>query len=76
MIDVKVALDKQAIPIGYLSFQGAGASSSDGGAPWCVSTWGVDGGESGAFPLSVGDLHKALGVPLQLCTSGHIRTRG
>ena len=37
-----------------------------GGAPWCVSEWGVDGGLSNAFPLSVRALHDALGVPLQL----------
>jgi hypothetical protein len=66
MLDVKAALDKQGLPMGYLSFQGAGASSSDGKAPWCVSTWGVDGGQSAAYPLSVGELHDALGVPLQL----------
>ena len=69
MLNVKAALDAQHIPIGYLSFQGAGASSGEGGgasAPWCVSRWGVDGGESHGYPLSVAELHAALGVPLQL----------
>ena len=67
MLDVQSSLLEQGIPLGYLSFQGAGASSSDGGAPWCVSTWGIDGGEnSKQFPLSVGELHAALGIPLQL----------
>jgi hypothetical protein len=35
------------VPMGYLSFQGGGASAGAGddklAAPWCVSTWGVDG---------------------------------
>ena len=66
MLDVKAGLDKQGLKMGYLSYQGAGASSSDGKAPWCVTQWGVDGGQSKAYPLSVGGLHKALGLPMQL----------
>eukprot|EP00954_Amorphochlora_amoebiformis_P022460 1353473-Amorphochlora_amoeboformis.AAC.2 len=55
------------VPLGYLSFQGAGASSGRGSAaPWCVDVWGVDGGLSSQYPLSVKELHDAVGVPLQL----------
>ena len=47
--------------MGYLSFQGAGASSGRGqAAPWCVSTWGVDGGLGDRYPLSVRDLSLAF----------------
>ena len=55
-------------PMGYLSFQGAGASDGRGqAAPWCVSQWGVDGGLGPEYPLSVDSLHGALGnLPLQL----------
>ena len=35
-------------------------------APWCVNTWGVDGGLSGKYPLSVKELQAAIDVPLQL----------
>ena len=55
--------------MGYLSFQGAGASSGGGGAhaaPWCVDTWGVDGGLGHSYPLDLPALHAAVGIPLQL----------
>ena len=50
--------------------QGKGASH-DGdqypaGAPWCVSTWGADGGLGDNYPLELGAFQRALGVPLQL----------
>ena len=55
------------IPMGYLSFQGAGASSGRGtAAPWCVDTWGIDGGLSDRYPVSVKDMQHAIGIPLQL----------
>jgi hypothetical protein len=55
------------IPIGYLSFQGAGASSGRGtAAPWCVELWGVDGGLSKQYPMDLTSFQKALGLPLQL----------
>jgi hypothetical protein len=55
------------IPMGYLSFQGAGASSGRGkAAPWCVDTWGVDGGLSDQYPMDLTSFQKALGLPLQL----------
>lgn len=55
------------IPMGYLSFQGGGASSGRGtAAPWCVNTWGVDGGLSDRYPVSVKEMQKAIGIPLQL----------
>ncbi|CAK0845740.1 unnamed protein product [Prorocentrum cordatum] len=68
-------LTKLGVPMGYLSFQGSGASSLskstgadrfEGGAPWCVNTWGVDGGLGGQYPLPLPSFHKALGLPLQL----------
>ena len=62
-------LRQQQIPMGYLSFQGAGASKGRGGsAPWCVETWGVDdGGLGDNYPMPLKDFHKALGsIPLQL----------
>ena len=55
------------VPMGYLSFQGAGASAGRGsGAPWCVSEWGVDGGLGGSYPVDLPAFQKALGLPLQL----------
>jgi hypothetical protein len=68
LIEEKEYLDSIGIPIGYLSFQGAGTSSGRGkAAPWCVETWGVDGGQDpNHYPLDVRSLHDALGVPLQL----------
>ena len=54
--------------MGYLSFQGAGSSSGRGhAAPWCIETWGVDGGlNRNKFPLSIPDMQKAIDIPLQL----------
>ena len=83
LIDTLADLKNAGTPMGYLSFQGAGASSlgapqfletdtatSDDdrllGAPWCVNTWGVDGGLGSEYPLSVGDMQRAVDVPLQL----------
>ena len=61
------SLSSQGIPMGYLSFQGAGSSSGRGkAAPWCVETWGVDGGLSQNYPMDLKSFQKALGVPLQL----------
>ena len=38
----------------YRSFQGSGASSGGGGAPWCVGEWGVDGGlNTNIYPLDL-----------------------
>lgn len=43
LLDVMDSL--RGVGIGYLSFQGAGASKGRGqAAPWCIETWGVDGG--------------------------------
>ena len=111
LITVVDTLKEKGVPMGYLSFQGSGASSlsslsslssdssdsSDlsveelgegrvkdraedgvedgveglggdlgGNAPWCVDTWGVDGGLGGQYPVPLGPFQKALGVPLQL----------
>ena len=56
------------VPMGYLSFQGAGVSSfdraDDTAAPWCVSTWGVDpGGQDSEYPLSMGQFQQQLSQP-------------
>eukprot|EP00546_Thalassionema_frauenfeldii_P019243 CAMPEP_0178900492 /NCGR_PEP_ID=MMETSP0786-20121207/3503_1 /TAXON_ID=186022 /ORGANISM="Thalassionema frauenfeldii, Strain CCMP 1798" /LENGTH=787 /DNA_ID=CAMNT_0020571501 /DNA_START=126 /DNA_END=2490 /DNA_ORIENTATION=+ len=61
-------LEDDSSPMGYLSFQGAGASSGRGeGAPWCISTWGVDGGlNRKEYPLDMNAFQRALGIPLQL----------
>ena len=61
-------MDSIGIPIGYLSFQGAGTSSGRGqAAPWCVEKWSADGGQDpNKYPLDTKEFHKALGVPLQL----------
>ncbi|CAB9515401.1 expressed unknown protein [Seminavis robusta] len=60
-------LKSQGIPMGYLSFQGAGASSGRGkAAPWCVDTWGVDGGLADQYPMDLKTFQRALGLPLQL----------
>ena len=55
-------------PMGYLSFQGAGTSTGRGqAAPWCVETWGVDGGlDRRHYPIDVIPFQQALGIPLQL----------
>lgn len=68
LIEEKEYLELIGIPIGYLSFQGAGTSSGRGkAAPWCVETWGVDGGQDpNHYPLDVKRLQEALNVPLQL----------
>jgi len=67
LIEVKQYYDSLDIPLGYLSFQGGGASSSDAEtAPWCISQWGPDGGTGGNFPLPLKDFHAALGgIPMQ-----------
>jgi len=58
---------KEGIAVGYLSFQGAGASTGRGqAAPWCVDTWGVDGGLGKQYPMDLNTFQKALGLPLQL----------
>ena len=60
-------LKEQGLSMGYLSFQGSGASSGRGSAaPWCVNTWGIDGGLSNQYPLDLTSFQKALGIPLQL----------
>ncbi|KAH8045728.1 hypothetical protein JL721_12556 [Aureococcus anophagefferens] len=67
LIDKGAELRDHGAPMGYLSFQGAGASSGRGqAAPWCVSTWGVDGGLGSQYPLSVGELSRAFDAPVQL----------
>jgi len=67
LIDKGAELRDHGAPMGYLSFQGAGASSGRGqAAPWCVSTWGVDGGLGTQYPLSVGELSRAFDAPVQL----------
>ena len=53
------------VHMGYLSFQGVGASVGHDGAPWCVSRWGADGGLGPNYPLPLGQFHQALGLPLQ-----------
>lgn len=61
-------LRSQEVSMGYLSFQGAGASSGRGkAAPWCVDTWGVDGGlNPKVYPMDLLSFQKALGLPIQL----------
>jgi hypothetical protein len=59
------------VPMGYLSFQGggasAGASHDDTAAPWCVSTWGVDGGQQkNIYPQDLKTFQQNLDIPLQL----------
>ena len=68
LLEEKAYLDSIGIPIGYLSFQGAGTSSGRGkAAPWCVDKWSADGGQDpNNYPLGTKDFQKALGVPLQL----------
>lgn len=62
------SLNASGISIGYLSFQGAGASSGRGkAAPWCVEAWGVDGGlDRRHYPMDMVSFQRAVGVPLQL----------
>jgi hypothetical protein len=60
-------LRESGIELGYLSFQGAGASTGRReGAPWCIHTWGVDGGLGPQYPLDLASFQKALNLPLQL----------
>ena len=67
LIDEIESLRNSRIPMGYLSFQGAGASSGRGNAaPWCVDTWGVDGGLGLQYPVNLQTFQQALGIPLQL----------
>lgn len=68
LIRVVESLRSQGILLGYLSFQGAGASSGRGSAaPWCVERWGVDGGlDRRRYPLDLENFQRAVGVPLQL----------
>ena len=68
LLEEKAYLDSIGIPIGYLSFQGAGTSSGRGkAAPWCVEKWSADGGQDPSiYPLDTKVFQEALGVPLQL----------
>ena len=68
LINELASLNSLGTPMGYLSFQGAGASSGRGqAAPWCVDTWGVDGGLGGQYPdFFSKQVQSAIGVPLQL----------
>mmetsp|Transcript_37414 Transcript_37414/g.82037 ORF Transcript_37414/g.82037 Transcript_37414/m.82037 type:complete len:879 (-) Transcript_37414:48-2684(-) len=59
-------LKDMGVPMGYLSFQGAGASIGHKGAPWCVERWSADGGLGPNYPLPLEEFQKALGLPLQL----------
>ena len=66
LLKVKESLDAAGVPIGYLSFQGSGASASHGGgAPWCVSQWGPDQGLGGNYPMPLKDFASAMDVPMQ-----------
>ena len=58
-------LRQMQVPMGYLSFQGVGASVGHDGAPWCVDRFGPDGGLGPNYPLSLREFHQALGLPLQ-----------
>lgn len=71
-------LKADGVPMGYLSFQGAGSStlgeeSKGPSAPWCVNEWGPDLNETqrqhSPYPMPLAQFQKALNVPLQLCTS-------
>lgn len=68
LLQEKDYLESIDVPIGYLSFQGAGTSSGRGkAAPWCVDRWSADGGsDPNHYPLDVATFQKALDVPLQL----------
>ena len=67
LLDEIEYLRNEGIPMGYLSFQGAGASSGRGkAAPWCIDTWGVDGGLGKQYPMDLNTFQEALGLPLQL----------
>jgi hypothetical protein len=68
LLEEKAYLDSIGVPLGYLSFQGAGTSSGRGkAAPWCVEKWSADGGEDpNDYPLDTRAFQKALGIPLQL----------
>ena len=68
LLEEKAYLDSIGIPLGYLSFQGAGTSSGRGkAAPWCIEKWSADGGQDpNNYPLDTKAFQKALGIPLQL----------
>lgn len=68
LLTVVESLQESQIQLGYLSFQGAGSSIGRGqAAPWCVETWGVDGGLNHTmYPIDLGAFQKAIGIPLQL----------
>jgi hypothetical protein len=64
LLDEAEYLRSVGIPIGYLSFQGAGTSSGRGqAAPWCVEQWSADGGQDRQYyPLETKDFQEALGM--------------
>lgn len=68
LVEKNRELRENGAPMSYLSYQGSGSSTSDGSAPWCVSTWGPDiKTGSGAYPLTLPELHEAIGfLDLQL----------
>ena len=74
LLRVTSSLSEQGVPLGWLSFQGAGASSGNppphipNAAPWCVDELGFDdpGGMGKNYPMPLGPFQKALGIPLQL----------
>jgi hypothetical protein len=68
LLEEKSYLHSIGIPLGYLSFQGAGTSSGRGkAAPWCIEKWSADGGQDpNNYPLGTTVFQKALGIPLQL----------
>ena len=67
LIDTLGVLNSMEVPMGYLSFQGSGASSGGrSAAPWCVDKWGVDGGLGPMYPMPLADFQRALDIPLQL----------
>jgi len=67
LINELQSLDQLGVPMGYISFQGAGASSGRGtAAPWCVYLWGPHGGLGKRYPMPLDQFHEAVGVPLQL----------
>lgn len=68
LINEVSSLKDQGIPMGYLSFQGAGVSSGRGtAAPWCISKWSADGGsDPNHYPMDLQSFQQAIGIPLQL----------
>ena len=65
LLEVKKGLGEQGITLGYLSFQGKGASQSSGSAPWCITEWGPEGGLGEQYPVPLPEFAEALGVPMQ-----------